>query len=90
LYLGVGADLYYFGDVKGDYEVYVTGQPIKGTISGKRYSSYAGGLHLVPGMFFVFHRKVFMDVGVRVHFLYDGEDNPYWLEPFFSVSYRLF
>lgn len=90
LYLGIGADVYYFGDIEGDYEVYVAGPTIKGTLTDQRKASFAAGPHISPGMFFILYRHVFVDAGVRVHFLYDGEENPFWLEPFFAASWRIF
>ena len=90
LYLGIGGDFYYFADVEGDYEIYGTAQPIKGTITDQRDATYAGGVHLSPGLFFIFYKRLFIDAGVRLHFLYDGEDNPYWIEPSFSASFRIF
>ena len=90
IYIGVGASLYYFGSVKGDYEIYTAEGITRGTTSDERDPSLAAGAHLMPGMFFVFHPRVFIDVGVRFHFMYDGDSNPHWLEPSFGVCYRIF
>ncbi|MCX6640366.1 MAG: hypothetical protein NTW14_07795 [bacterium] len=89
LYLGAGGELVFFGDIVGNYEIYGTQQPIKGTIRTKRDPNFAGGLFVDPGMFFLFYKKVFVDVGVRVHWLYDGKRSTYWLQPAFSAGWRL-
>jgi len=90
LYLAIGADLIHFGPVKGKYEIYGTEQPIKDVVSLQRDPSEAVGLHLSPGMFFLFHPRVSMDVTVRLHAMYDGEDSILWMEPSFAVGYRVF
>lgn len=89
LYLAIGGDIFHFGQVEGNYEIYGT-TTTKGVISQKRDPSEAVGLHFAPGLFFLFHRKVPMDVTVRLHTLYDGEDAVLWIEPTFTVGYRLF
>lgn len=89
LYIGGGLDVYFFDTIEGRYEIYQAGQPEKGTISDDREPSLTGGFHLMPGMFIVMHRRMYMDVSVRVHFLIDGIHNPYWLEPCFTMTYRI-
>jgi hypothetical protein len=88
LYLGVGGDLHYFGDIVGNYEIYGVQQPIKGTIREKRDHTFAGGLYVVPGMFFIFYKQVYVDIGLRGHWMYDGQRNTYWLNPAFMLGWR--
>ncbi len=90
IYLGIGADYFNFGTVDGQYEIYGTGSPVVGQIKEKRDPDQAIGGHLVPGLFFLFHPKVSMDVAVRLHLLYDGEETIFWLQPAFTLGYRVF
>ena len=90
LYLALGGDYYHFGDVKGQYQIYTTGAVNTGEIREKRDPSDALGLHFAPGLFFLFYPQLSIDVAVRIHLLYDGEDVVYWLQPGFTVGYRIF
>ncbi len=94
MYLGVGADVFFFDTIKGEYAIYIPGEPIYDTIKENRDPSLTFGPHLSPGMFFLFHSflgEMFIDVGVRFHYLVDGDaDNPFWLDPFFTTGLRIF
>ena len=88
LYLGVGGELHYFGDIVGNYEIYGIQQPIKGTIREERDHTFAAGGYLVPGMFFVFYKRFYVDVGIKAHWMYDGQRNTYWLNPAFRLGWN--
>ncbi|RJP77666.1 MAG: hypothetical protein C4524_08055 [Candidatus Zixiibacteriota bacterium] len=90
LYLGAGVDFYYFGDVEGRWEAYGTAQPLQGNIVAQRDPSQAFGLHASPGLFFLFHPRVPVDIALRLHLLYDGEETAFWLQPTFNLGYRIF
>lgn len=90
LYLGIGVDYVHFGTVEGKYEIYSTTVPLKGTISEERDPSEAFGAHFAPGLFFLFHPRVCVDVTVRMNLLYDGDNTTLWVEPMFTMGYRLF
>jgi hypothetical protein len=90
LYLGAGLDYFHFGDVKGSYEIYGTGQVTKGDVINQREPAQAFGAHFSPGLFFLFHPRVPVDVSLRLHLLYDGEETAFWLQPAFCIGYRLF
>ncbi|TKJ41099.1 hypothetical protein CEE37_05375 [candidate division LCP-89 bacterium B3_LCP] len=90
LYIGGGPDLFFFDTIQGKYEIYGSGLPQKGTLIDERVPALCGGAHITPGMFIVLNRKMYLDVGVQVHLLIDGIRNPYWLEPTFTLTYRIF
>jgi hypothetical protein len=94
LYFGLGADLFLFDTIEGNYAIYGLSQPVEDTISDEREPSITGGPHLAPGMFFMFKSPVgqmFIDVGVRMHYIMDGDnDNPLWIDPYFTMGVRLF
>lgn len=92
VYFGIGVDYYHFGPIEGFWEVYQSTFPTYSyfPINEKRNPSDAGGIHVVPGMFFIFYKKVYIDVGIQLHYMIDGNQNPYWLVPRFSLSWRVF
>ncbi len=94
MYLGLGADLFWFDTITGRYEIYWGGQPEEGTVAFEREPNLTGGIHFAPGMFFTFKSflgQMFMDVGVRLHYIMDGdEDNPLWIDPYFSMGLQIF
>ncbi len=94
LYFGVGADIFWFDTIEGRYEIYTEGQPDIGVISDERSPSLTGGMHVAPGMMFLFKSfmgQMFIDVGVRLHYIMDGDtDNPLWVNPHFTTGLRIF
>ncbi|MBU0519560.1 hypothetical protein KKA00_02800 [bacterium] len=94
MYLGLGADLFYFSTIKASYTIYGTEQPEEGSIETSRDPDFSFGPHLAPGMFFIFNTPIgdgFIDVGVRFNYLIDGDnDNPFWLAPYFTGGLRVF
>ena len=90
LYLALGGDYYHFGDVKGQYQIYTTGAVITGEVREKRDPSDALGFHIAPGLFFLLYPRLSIDVAVRIHMLFDGQETVYWLQPGFSVGLRIF
>jgi len=70
--------------------IYTTGAVITGEIRESRDPSDALGFHVAPGLFFLFYPQLSIDVAVRIHMLFDGQDAVYWLQPGFTVGLRLF
>lgn len=90
LYLALGADYYDFGPVKGKYQIYGPGAVTSGEIIEERNPSKAFGGHFAPGLFFLFYPQVSVDVTVKIHFMYDGQNAVHWIEPTFTLGYRIF
>jgi hypothetical protein len=91
LYLGVGADYFNFGTIKGSYQYLGALQttPTAQRFTEHRDPSWAAGVHISPGLFFLLYPKISVDIAIRAHLLYDGKNSTTWLEPTFGIGYRI-
>jgi hypothetical protein len=92
LYLGVGLDYFRFGTIKGSYTYVKPPEittPTAVSFTEHRDPSWAAGVHLSPGLFFLLYPKIPVDIAIRVHVLYDGKNSMAWMEPTFGIGYRI-
>jgi hypothetical protein len=93
LYLGLGLDYFSFGTVKGSYYIQqsYTNPPVPAhteSFSKQRDPTWAAGVHISPGLFFLLYPRIPVDIAIRAHLLYDGKNSIGWIEPTFGIGYR--
>ena len=91
LYLGLGVDFFNFGEISASWmeqQAGTTQSPQPHSITTKRDPSWAAGVHVSPGLFFLVYPKISVDISIRVHALYDGKHTIGWLEPNFGMGLK--